>query len=94
MGYEWLPTLLAALAGIEPYEVRQVVEEGPSVATSGHQRTWPRVIAGVWGTTRAARHLIVVIRPTTNSLDWLIVGATEMNADQVAEFQRWEDDHD
>jgi hypothetical protein len=93
VGYEWLPTLLAALAGIEPYEVRQVLEEG---------QRWPRAATGehgipvlaIWGRTRAGRYLIAVLRPTDVSLDWLIVGAMEMTAEQAAEYDRWEADHE
>jgi hypothetical protein len=33
VGYEWVPLLLLTLKGIEPYEVRQVLEEG---------RRWPK----------------------------------------------------
>jgi hypothetical protein len=74
--------------GIEPYEVRQILEEG---------RRWPRAavaqgfpVLAVWGTTRAGRHLIVVLRDTESSHDWLIAGAREMTAEQEAEYDRWE----
>jgi hypothetical protein len=93
VGYEWLPALLAALVGIEPYEVREVLEEG---------RRWPRPALGahglqvlaIWGRTAAGRYLIVVLRPTGVSRDWLIVGAREMTAEQAAEYDRWEAGHD
>ncbi|MQA25464.1 MAG: hypothetical protein GEU94_08325 [Micromonosporaceae bacterium] len=92
MGYEWAPSLLDKLAGIEAYEVRQVLEEKrprlprPAVGGDGVQ------VLTVWGRTRAGRRLIVVLRPTDNDLDWLIVGAREMTADQAAEYDRWEAD--
>ncbi|BCJ66321.1 hypothetical protein GCM10009779_56400 [Polymorphospora rubra] len=62
MGYEWVPLLLATLKGIEPYEVRQVLED--------QRPRWPRRAVGaggvsvlaVWGRTRAGRRLIVVLR--------------------------------
>jgi len=88
VGYEWVPLLLLSLKGIEPYEVRQVLEGG---------RRWPRpgvargvAVLTVWGRTRAGRYLIVVLRATESSRDWLIAGAREMTADQAAEYDRWE----
>lgn len=92
MGYEWVPLLLARLVGIEPYEVRQVLEED--------RPRWPRrVLAGdlpllaVWGRTGAGRHLIVLLKQAETAYDWLIVGAREMTAEQVAEYDRWEAEH-
>jgi len=92
VGYEWVPLLLQALKGIEPYEVRQVLEEG---------RRWPRPavaqgipVLAVWGRTRTGRHLIVVLRATESSHDWLITGAREMTGEQAAEYDRWEAGHE
>jgi hypothetical protein len=91
VGYEWLPLLLQTLVGIEPSEVLQVLQKG---------RRWPRPAVGdgipmlaIWGRTRAGRYLIVVLRPTDVSHDWLIVGAREMTAEQAAEYDRWEAGH-
>lgn len=92
VGYEWAPSLLDKLAGIEAYEVRQILEE--------KRARWPRPAVGrdgvqvltVWGRTRAGRRLIVVLRPTSGDLDWLIVGAREMTAEQAAEYDGWEAD--
>jgi hypothetical protein len=36
----------------------------------------------------------VVLRQTEISHDWLIVGATEMTAEQAAEYDRWEADRE
>lgn len=92
VGYEWLPTALAKLRDIEAYEVMQAL-----AAT----RRWPRLAVGrgirvvaIWSRTRAGRYLIVVVRPTEVSHDWLIIGATEMTADQAAEYDRWEADRE
>jgi hypothetical protein len=93
VGYEWLAATLAALRGIEPYEVMQALTAN---------RRWPRSAVGrhgipvlaIWARTRAGRPLIVILRPTEISHDWLIIGATEMTADQVAEYDRWEADRD
>jgi hypothetical protein len=94
VGYEWVPLLLARLRGILPYEVLQVLED--------KRPRWPRPAVGaggvrvlaVWGQTRAGRRLIVVLRPTEVSHDWLIIGAMEMTAAQAAEFDRWEAEHE
>jgi hypothetical protein len=51
-------------------------------------------VLAVWGRTRAGRHLIVVLRATEVSHDWLIVGAREMTAAQAAEYDRWEAGHE
>jgi hypothetical protein len=92
VGYEWLPTVLSVLRGIEPYEVRQVLDQ---------RRRWPRPAVGggipvlaIWGRTSAGRRLIVVLRPTGVSHDWLIIAATEMTADQAAEYDEWEAERD
>jgi hypothetical protein len=58
--YEWEEWALAALVGIEPYEVRQALEAN---------RRWPRratsatgvPVLTVWGRTRAGRALIVAV---------------------------------
>ncbi|MEU4379994.1 hypothetical protein [Micromonospora echinofusca] len=41
-----------------------------------------------------SRHLIVTVRATSRPLDWLIIGARDMTADEAAEYDRWEADHD
>jgi hypothetical protein len=51
-------------------------------------------LLAIWARTRAGRYLIVVLRATEVSHDWLIVGAMEMTAVQVAEYDRWEADHE
>ena len=93
VGYEWLSTLLAALVGIEPYEIRQVLEEGERWPRPAVSDVGLRLLA-VWGRTRTGRPLIVVLRPTGKALDWLIVGAVDMTQDQVAEYERWEAGHE
>jgi hypothetical protein len=85
-----LAATLAALTGIEPYEVLQVLHA---------DRRWPRPAAGpagvqvltVWGRTGSGRRLIVVLRPASR-LDWWIVGAREMYPAEVADYDRWEAD--
>jgi hypothetical protein len=91
VGYEWVPLLLQTLVGIGPAEVRQVLEG---------DRRWPRPAIGdglpmlaIWGRTRNGRYLIVVLRATDVSHDWLIVGARKMAAEEAAEYDRWEAGH-
>ena len=59
-------------------------------------RRWPRLavargvkVLTISGRTRAGRPLIVFLRQD-GQWDWLIIGAREMTPDQVAEFERWE----
>ncbi|HYN97674.1 MAG TPA: hypothetical protein VES42_27870 [Pilimelia sp.] len=87
MPYEWEEWALRALVGIEPGEVRQVVEGG---------RRWPRPADGgalrvltLWGRTRAGRPLIVAVHHAGGFI-WKIIGAREMTAAELAEFDRWE----
>jgi hypothetical protein len=81
---------MQALAGIEPYEVRQVLEA---------KRRWPRPgadhstglqVLTVWGMTLAGRPLIVAVRHV-GGFAWKIVGARDMTQDDLAEFERWEE---
>jgi len=89
VGYDWVPLLLANLRDIEPYEVRQVLED--------ERPRWPRAAVGagmafltIWGKTRRGRQLVVVLRPTEVSRNWLIVGTKQMTAEEAAEYDRWE----
>jgi hypothetical protein len=80
---------MRALAGIEPYEVRQVLED---------KRRWPRPATGtaglrvltIWGRTLAGRALIVAVYHVSG-LTWKIVGARDMTDNELAEFGRWEE---
>ena len=89
MVYSWARWSLAALDGIEPHEVVQVL---------GAERRWPRrarsrdgvAVLTVWARTRQGRALIVAVRRTSD-WDWLIVGAREMHARERMEFVRWEE---
>jgi hypothetical protein len=90
VGYSWASWSLAALDGIEPYEVVQAL---------GADRRWPRQAHGrggvpvltFWARTRRGRPLIVAVH-RTGDWDWLIVGAREMYAPERMEFIRWEED--
>ena len=79
---------MRALVGIEPHEVRQVLE-----AT----RRWPRTGTGpsdtpvltVWGRTRTGRGLIVALYHL-GGFTWKILGARDMTGPESAEYTRWE----
>ena len=89
MPYEWEDWALAALAGIEPYEVWQTLEGG---------RRWPRratsatgvAVLTVWGRSVAGRPLIVAVYHVTG-VTWRIIGAREMTDKELIEFSRWEE---
>src|SRR5690348_14239205 len=80
---EWL-----ARAGIEPYEVMQVL---------AYARRWPRPArtpAGgaltIWGRTRTGRALLVVLWPERGTVDHQITLARELTADEETQLQAWE----
>lgn len=80
---EWL-----ARAGIEPYEVLQVL---------GYAKRWPRpghgpagTVPTVWGRTPTGRALLVVLWPSAGTLDHQITLARELTAEEDAQLQRWE----
>lgn len=84
---------MQALAGIEPYEVWQVLDS---------PRRWPRPAADhstglrvltIWGRTRAGRGLVVGVYHL-DGFSWRIVGAREMTDGELAEFARWEESHE
>jgi hypothetical protein len=87
--YEWDDWALAALFGIEPYEVRQVLEA---------KRRWPRratsasgvAVLTVWSRTETGRPLIVAVYHLTG-LTWKIIGARDMTDKELSEFSRWEE---
>lgn len=88
MPYEWEEWALQALAGIEPYEVRQILEgkaRWPRLATSP---AGVRVLT-IWGRTAAGRPLIVAVRHV-DGRSWTIIGARHMSNAEHAEFVRWE----
>jgi hypothetical protein len=79
---------MRALSGIEPYEVRQVLEA---------KRRWPRAGAGsagvrvltIWGRTGTGRALIVAVYHV-DGFTWKIVGARDMTDAELTEFSGWE----
>ncbi|WP_047891176.1 hypothetical protein [Micromonospora sp. RV43] len=87
MGYDWLPEALAALLGVEPYEVAQVLAARrrlPLAATSGGVR-----FIAVMGRTQAGRPLVVAVRKVSE-FDQQIIGAREMTPAELKRFEAWE----
>jgi uncharacterized DUF497 family protein len=85
--YEWEEWALGALAGIEPQEVRQVLDAA---------RRWPRPagtaevqVLTIWGRTRRGRPLIVAVYQVSDHT-WKIIGARDMTRAEAADFDRWE----
>jgi hypothetical protein len=80
---------MRALVGIEPYEVRQVLEA---------KKRWPRPGTGtagvpvltIWGRTGSGRPLIVALHHA-GGLTWRIIGARDMTDKEQAEFAGWEE---
>ena len=80
---------MAALIGIEPYEVRQALEA---------QRRWPRratsatavPVLTIWSRTLAGRPLIVAVYHVSG-FTWKIIGARDMTGKELVEFGQWEE---
>jgi hypothetical protein len=87
--FEWDDWALAALVGIEPYEVWQAL---------GARRRWPRratsatgvAVLTVWGRTAAGRPLVVAVYDMTG-FTWKIIGARDMTDKELTEFSEWEE---
>jgi hypothetical protein len=88
--YEWEDWALQGLVGIEPYEVRQVLEARHRWPRPGTAGSGVRVLT-IWGRTAAGRALIVAVHPES-VLTWKIIGARELRAGELAEFSRWEEE--
>jgi hypothetical protein len=85
--YRWLPQALLLLAGIEPYEVMQVLYAEQRMPVPAYA-DGIRVLT-IWGRTKKGRPLVVTVR-MVGRFDQLIVGAWEMSADELARFEEWE----
>ena len=78
---------LAALRGVEPFEVLQAlgaVRRLPVPAVG----SGPKVL-GVLARTNAGRPLVVTVR-RGDGFDWWILGARDMTDDERATFEAWE----
>lgn len=98
VGYVWLEITLAALRGLEPYEVLQALGSRRRYPVPGRSEQGIQVLT-IWARTSAGRPLVVALRRIPGSRrDWWIVGARELDASELALFEQWErkagDDHD
>lgn len=71
------------LRGVEPYEVRQVLESKPRL-----RRSLGADVFGLYGRTLAGRYLVVFIAETDDADRWVIYGAREMLPGEVGDFRR------
>ena len=87
VGYEWLTEALAALRGVEQYEVLEVLSATrrmPLAATSAGLR-----FLTISGRTATGRPLVVAIR-LLGDLDQQIIGARELTEQELTRFEKWE----
>jgi hypothetical protein len=87
--YRWIPAVLAALKGIEPYEVIQALtafRRLPVAGRAGHSVP----VVGIFGRTWAGRLLLIVVRLVPDSLDQEIAAVRDATSEEVAMFERWE----
>jgi hypothetical protein len=90
MVWSWLPLALERLAGVEPWEVMQVLNNPvrwPRAATSDYSEL--RVLT-IWARTRAGRGLLVALRGPVGR-DWQIIAVRPLSDDELDELQKWED---
>ena len=87
--YDWEEWAMRALAGIEPYEVRQVLDAKPRWPRPGRSSSGVQVLT-IWGRTLAGRALIVAVYHVSG-VTWKIVGARDMTNAELAEFAGWEE---
>ncbi|WP_089251047.1 hypothetical protein [Asanoa hainanensis] len=87
MPYHWLAVTLAALRGVEPYEVLQALGSDRRLPVSA-VGLGPKVL-GIFARTGAGRPLVVTVR-RGDGFDWWILGARDMTDDEFATFEAWE----
>jgi hypothetical protein len=88
--YEWEDWALLGLVGIEPHEVRQVLESRhrwPRTATDA--KTGLQVLT-IWGRTMTGRAMIVAVYHV-GGLTWKIIGSRDMTPAELDELTRWEE---
>jgi hypothetical protein len=87
VGYDWLPWALAALSGIEPGEVAELLSGPRRLPRAAISAGVPFV--AVAGRTAVGRPLIVGVR-RVGDFDQQIIGAREMTPAELAAFEQWE----
>ena len=89
--YQWLRHLLDTLDDTERAGILQALAAEHRLPVSGVGMGIP--VLGIWARTAAGRPLIVALRQTPGTddpLDWTIIGARDMSADELAAFEKWE----
>lgn len=90
VGYYWLEITLAALRGLEPYEVMQALGSRRRYPVPGRSEQGLRILT-IWARTSAGRPLLVALRKVPDSQrDWWIVGARDLDESELALFEQWE----
>ncbi|WP_331758419.1 hypothetical protein OG225_40500 (plasmid) [Nocardia sp. NBC_01377] len=91
MSYEWWFGILTVLrlAGIERHEVVEVLYAEHRWPRRGIDPTTGLSPLTIWGRTEEGRPLIVTLRDLSG-FDHQIVAAQDMTADQLQEFNKWE----
>jgi hypothetical protein len=89
VAFEWLHESLRQLRDVEPAEVHQALAS---------DRRWPRLardeqiglrVLTIWARTETGKPLVVATRKRSE-WDWQCLGAREMHAHEVREFEAWE----
>jgi hypothetical protein len=89
VSYEWLDIALDRLLGIEPHEAHQVLSAKRRLPVPGISTEGIPVLA-IWARTNTGRALSVVVR-RVGKFDFLIIGATDLDADELAALEQWEE---
>jgi hypothetical protein len=90
VSFEWLHESLRQLDGVAPEEVHQALAA---------ERRWPRLatdrdlglpVLTIWSRTADDRPLVIATRKRTAWV-WQCLGARDMNAGELAQFEAWEE---
>jgi hypothetical protein len=79
------------LRGIEPYEVMQVLSAKRRLPVPGTSGNVP--IIAICARTNAGRPLVIAVRQI-GGFEQQIVGARDLNPDELPQFEQWEAGHD
>ena len=86
--------MLAALKGIEPYEVIQALTASRRLPVAGRAGRGGVPVVGIFGRTWAGRLLVVVVRLVPDSFDQEIAAVRDATSEELVMFKRWEASND